>query len=438
MKKIVAIVGLAALGVSAVQTSLAQSVPPPDNSKPWSISATVRGFYDDNPATIPDSEWENRNKPPPPGSPANPYAGKDHKDSAGFEIAPGAALRWAMDQTTATLGVLYALKYYEHQPANSDKNYDQIFTFNAGLEHTFSEVQKISVNDSFVVGQEPDILRAGDATSTYQRISGSNIRNYGAIIYNATIAPRYGLELGYDNAYYDYVDDSPDGLAATLNRMENRAHVELLWEAQPETHALLGFQFRDTSYTGDAPIGGGLTSSDRDNRSYYVYIGIEHNFQQELSGSLRVGAQYSDYYNAPVGNTDHLSPYMRASLKWSYQPDSFVEAGFSYDRNATDQVSATTNSFVRDIQSAVVFGSINHHFTPKFLGSLIAQYQSSIFEGGSIDGQFEHYLTVGLLAEYQLLPNLNVHAGYNYDDLDSQIGRTFDRNRVFVGLTASY
>jgi hypothetical protein len=28
--------------------------------------------------------------------------------------------------------------------------------------------------------------------------------------------------------------------------------------------------------------------------------------------------------------------------------------------------------------------------------------------------------------------------GYNYDNVDSQLGRTYDRNRVYVGVTGSY
>src|SRR5262249_45623385 len=55
MKKIVASVGLVALGASGVQTAFAQDFSA-DNSKPWSISATLRGFYDDNVNTWPNNQ----------------------------------------------------------------------------------------------------------------------------------------------------------------------------------------------------------------------------------------------------------------------------------------------------------------------------------------------------------------------------------------------
>ena len=48
MKKIVASVGLVALGASGLQTVQAQGLLGPDDSKPWSVALTLRGFYDDN------------------------------------------------------------------------------------------------------------------------------------------------------------------------------------------------------------------------------------------------------------------------------------------------------------------------------------------------------------------------------------------------------
>src|SRR5512140_178613 len=117
MKKIVASVGLVALGASAIQAS-AQSVEAPDNSKPWSISAVLRGFYDDNPATIPDAS----------SAPAGRV-----RSSWGYEVSPSIALKWVLDQTTINLGYLYSLKYYQDTPPNSFNHDDQVHTFNISV-----------------------------------------------------------------------------------------------------------------------------------------------------------------------------------------------------------------------------------------------------------------------------------------------------------------
>src|ERR1051326_321875 len=231
MKKIVASVGLAAIGASGIESASAQALVAPDTSKPWSVSATLRGFYDDNISTLPN------NFSLPAGT---------HRDSFGFEVSPSAALVWSVEQTTVNLGALYLLTYYDHKPAFSTDHTDQSFTFHAGLTHAFNEETSLRVSDSFVIGQEPDMLRAGNTFSTFQRFSGDNIRNYGTIGLEAQLTPDVGLGLGYDNSLYDYkntgssstgglIGEVVPSLAGILNRIENRAHVEGLYQILPQT-----------------------------------------------------------------------------------------------------------------------------------------------------------------------------------------------------------
>lgn len=451
MKKIVASVGLVALGASGIQTVSAQTAlqPAPDTSKPWNISATLRGFYDDNTATMPNN--------------ATLPAGM-HRGSFGFEVSPSAALNYVMEQTTINLGVLYSLEYYDNKPPFDANHYDQVFTFSGGLTHRFSEQLKASINDSFVIGQEPDLLRAGNTFATFQRVSGDNIRNYGSANLDAQLTPKVGLGLGFDNAYYDYKDtgasstiDPTTGLdvvnpsiAGALNRMEDRVHLEALYELMPETKALIGYQFTDVDYTQNEPISGYLAfpgtivySRARDYREHTGYLGLEHNFLPNLTGSLRVGASYSDYYNDPTAKGSY-TPYVNMTLRYTYSPQSYVEAGFSYDRNATDVVGllgAGTGlaQITLDAESAVVYATINHHIVGNLFGNLMAQFQNSTYNGGEYNNVSEQYYLLGLDLQYRFNQYFSADAGYDYDNLQSPtIGRTFDRNRVYIGVTASY
>jgi hypothetical protein len=450
MKKIVASVGLVAIGASGIQTASAQAIGAPDASKFWSVSATLRGFYDDNTATLPN------NFTVPEGQ---------HRDSFGFEVSPAAALNWSVDQTTITLGAMYSFMYYENKPLNSTGHDDNTFTFNAGLSHAFNEQVQARVSDSFVVGQEPDVLRAGNVFSTFQRVSGDNIRNYGMIGLDAQLTPQIGISVGYDNAFYDYKDRGVSygsvvqpSLAGALNRIENRAHIEGNYQIMPETKVLLGYQFTDVNYTGDQLIGGvpvydssgtvvgvldPVFSKNRNSREHTFYAGAEHNFSPEFKGAIRAGASYTDYYdqssNSSVDNT--WTPYVNATLRYNYAPQSFVEGGFSYDRNATDVVGGSlANTTTLDAQSAVVFVSLNHRLTPQIFGSLLGQFQNSHYRGGTFDGQDEQYYLLGLQLEYRFNQYFSAHVGYNYDNLrsSSAINRSFDRNRVYIGLTATY
>jgi hypothetical protein len=457
MKKFVASVGLVAIGASGIQTASAQALGAGDASKPWSVSATLRGFYDDNTGTLPD------HVAPPNGA---------DRDSFGFEVSPSAALAWSVDQTTLTLGVLYSFMYYENIPPSSTGHDDHTFTFNGSLSHAFNEQVQARVSDSFVIGQEPDLLRAGNVFSTFQRVSGDNIRNYGMIGVDAQLSPEFGLNAGYDNAFYDYKDRGvhfngvavQPSLAGALNRIENRAHIEGNYQAMPETKVLLGYQFTDVSYTGDQLIGGHLLpdpnnpfqpildqngnpvvfdpqfSEDRNSRQHTFYTGAEHSFSPQFKGAIRVGASYTEYYNDTTVDST-WTPYVNATLRYNYAPQSFVEGGFSYDRNATDVVGAGLPSTMTvDAESAVVFVSVNHRLTPQIFASLLGQFQNSSYRGGTYDGNDEQYYLLGLQLEYRFNQYFSAHVGYNYDRLESSsaINRSFDRNRVYVGITATY
>ncbi|HLH54914.1 MAG TPA: outer membrane beta-barrel protein [Verrucomicrobiae bacterium] len=452
MKKIVASVGLVAIGASGIQTASAQALGAPDASKPWSISATLRGFYDDNTATVPN------NVTLPPGV---------HRDSFGFEVSPSAALAWSVDQTTVTLGALYSFRHYDRIPLNSTGHNDNTFTFNAGLTHAFNEQVAANVSDSFVIGQEPDLLRAGNTFSTFQRVSGNNIRNHGMIGVDAQLTPEFGIGAGYDNAFYDYKDRGAvavplaDGgtlyqpsLAGALNRIENRAHLEGTMQIMPETKALIGYQFTDVSYNANEVIGGYLDpflgdsrvySKSRDSREHTGYAGIEHNFSPQFKGALRVGASYTDFYNnnaaiSGIGSTS-WTPYVNGTLRYNYGPLSYVEGGVSYDRNATDVVGAgLPGTTTLDAESAVVYLSLNHAITPHFIASVIGQFQNSKYRGGTYNSNDEQYYLLGLNLEYRFNQYFSTEVGYNYDRLESSsaLNRTFDRNRVYIGVTASY
>jgi len=92
MKKIVASVGLAALGAASAQ---GQAVPgqTPAMPKPWSDSLTLRGFYDDNLNTATS------------GSP-------EKTGVFGFEVSPSVGYQWApTPQTHLSAAYVSSIKY---------------------------------------------------------------------------------------------------------------------------------------------------------------------------------------------------------------------------------------------------------------------------------------------------------------------------------------
>ena len=422
MNKIVASLGLAAISASSLQSVYAADDLGAPTSKIWNVSASLRGFYDDNINNTPSNE----------------------QSTYGFEILPGVGLKWDGEGTSVAAKYTYIFRMYDHVPTGNTQKYDQNHIFDFNLQHSISPRYHVAVNDSFVIGQEPDTLRAPAAPLTdFQRVPGSNIRNYGNVGFNAKISPVFSTELAYRNTFFDYDDEGGNAFSpsfsALLDRIENGISVEGHWLLRPTTTGLLGYKFGDVLYTGDEPIGITLVSEDRNSRSHYGYLGVLHTFRPDLQGSLRAGVQYIDFYNDPGSETD-FSPYILLTLRYLYGPDSHWEIGFSQTRSSTDiidQVSPT--DFVHDTDVSLVYGTINQRIAPHLYGNLIGTFQNSVYNGGSVDGDSQQYFQVGVNLQYRFNSYLSAEVGYNYDNASSDIpGQNFDRNRVYIGIGANY
>lgn len=442
MNRIIASVGLVALGAASVQAQTSTPIEGPA-SKWWNVSATVRGFYDDNINHV------------------------QHAGSAdavyGYELTPQVGISLGNDQTTFVADYRYAFLYYDKRPFGNTQKYDQDHTFDMALTHAFNERYSVRVRDEFVVGQEPEALRYDSAFHTPYRVSGDNIVNSGGIAFKAELTPQLGAEIGYDNAYYDYADTlslrepgkNLDGagnvispsISGTLDRIEQMPHISALWHVMPDTTASLSYQYQDIQYTGGEVISGNvgsrgtsLVSRDRDLRSHTVYLGLDHQFRPDFYGSVQAGGSYYDYY---VLNETSFGPYARLSLTWVYMLESSLTAGFQESRAATDVIGAadTKGHLTTDAEDSVVFATVRQRIVPNLFANLNGSFQRSAFNGGGpgFNGKIERFYELGANLEYVFNPHISVHAGYDFDRLDSELGnRTYSRNKVYVGATASY
>jgi len=424
MNKFAVSLGFVALGTTALHAVEATALNTMQRSKPWSVAASLNGFYDDNI----NSSYN------------------DRQDSFGMEITPSVDFGLAGDQTSFDLGYQFFAKWYDNQPAGQSSHWDLTHVFDGYLAHTFNPKLDMVVRDSFVLGREPDMLRAGDLPySTVQYVPGNNIVNYGSLNFNIEATELLGFNVGYANAYYNYADNggtpASPSTAALLNRVENRLNLDSLWKIRPETTAILGYMYGQYIYTADEPIGYGVNSSDKDSRSHTFYAGLQHAFSPTFSGTTKVGAQYFDYYGDPMGGND-WSPYATLDLNYQLQSTTSLGAGFSYSRSAADQAGqGTPNAYIKDTEVALLYGSVTHEIVPHLLGTAKATLQHATYNGGgpSYDGESYLFFGIGCDLAYQFTPNISTHIGYNYDNNSSDIaGQSYHRNRVYLGVTAGY
>jgi len=434
MKKLITSAGLAVLGAASINAQQVYAPAPglttTQLSKPWSVSAAVRGFYDDNYALTPSAGT------------VDPVTGEVLKpqSSYGYELTPGVSFNWAMEQTYIGLGYVYSYKYYEDRP---EHKYDQVHQANIKLSHAFTDRYKIDVADSFVKTSEPDLIAPSNSPNATIRTRQDVLRNYGSATLTAGFTDQLGVQLGYSNTLYDFSDDGAGSLSALLDRMEHLATVNLRWQALPSTVALIGYQFGMYDYTANentliqdpsSTLYNPLWSDERNSYSHYVYVGVDHTFNPQLDTSVRVGAQYIDYYNLPGGSENDISPFADANLTYRMTQDSSIQVGVRHSYIPTDAAALSQ-------QNTTTYGSINYRVLPPLVASLIGQWQYNTFEHGNAiyQDKSENFFLVGVNLTYEINRFLAAEAGYNYDRLDSDLGfRSFTRNRVYVGLRASY
>jgi len=449
MKKLFASVGLLAIGAASAHAQYAPGLTPLEMSKAWSLSAELRGFYDDNYLTAPKGFAEH---------------------SWGTEIAPSVSVNHSVQDTLFSASYLYDARWYENH-----STLDQSHQFNGRMEHEFSDRFRLAVNESFVVAQEPNVI---DSTviSTPLRVEGNNVRNTGQLDFTAELTRLLDLHMGYANTVYAYQQHAGDVIgfdttapsaanpygylpgvgqgfvpsrSAALDRMEQLATLDLRWKAMPDTTGVFGYQYEHVDYTSPeliiypSPATGypaGAASNIRNEDDHFGFVGVDHSFTPDLNASVRVGGEYVDYYNF---HTTRLSPYADANITWQYTSLSSAQLGVKHIHNSTDVTGATTP--VLDTDATAVYASVSHKVTDRFTINGMGQAQYSTFVGGdafgqgSINGRGEDFYVLGINFAYHVNPWFMTEAGYNYSKLNSDVyDRSYTRNMVYLGFRASY
>jgi len=407
------------------------------------VSASLRGFYDDN------------------------YNISGGRGSYGTELVPSISFNVPLQQTDVGLRYIYGLYYYNDRDSLGLNPFDQTHQVNIWLDHAFNTRWKLTASDTVAVGQEPELINNPNLPSAQVfRLNGNNVGNHANLTLSTEWTRQFSTSLNYGNDFYSYdnsgatlIDILPGGkgpsYAGQLNRIEQHIDLDLQWHFQPETMGFVGYQFSWVNFTGNElisysefpdPIKPLIKdvifhhSADRDSRTHYGYVGVQHQFTPNLAGTVRGGAAYTDNYNDPNYPSTSVSPYVDFNSTYTYSPGSYLQVGFTQDNNATDVVKADTTGHLTQYQeSSVIYADINHRLTPKLVGTIIARDQISAFQYGAYSSSADTDYSLGLNFDYQINHHFSVDVGYNYDQLVSDIpGRGFERNRFYFGLTATY
>jgi hypothetical protein len=432
MKKIFVSVGLAAAGVAGVTSLHAQSMDAGAAPKIWNVAANLRGFYDDNYAVA-----------------------HDKTGSFGFELTPSVSANVALQQTDIGVRYTFGMYYYLQRAQNGLDPLDYTHQGDIWLDHSFNERFKLTVADSVAVGQDPQLVQGGAPI----RVNGNNVNNTATVTLNSEWTRQFSTTTHYGNNFIDYtggestnnISGSDPSDADLLNRIRQDVGTTFNWQFQPETTGFIGYDFTWVDYTGNAQIAPQFTepsgkkvnyySDSRNYRTHTGYVGVSEVFSPNLSASVSLGASYTESYNDPVSKQNSLTPYVNASITYTYMPGCYVQAGFTQDQNSTDVAMPGANGQLTQYQESSTFSmSLNHQLTPKLSGAVVGSYQySSYNDGAYANNTGDSSVDAGLHFNYTINRHFSANAGYNFTELFSTINqRANNRNMVYLGLGANY
>ena len=462
MKNIIASTGLVALGIASLQPTTETNADPNPNT-PWSISASLRGFYDDNITTLPDTyrilvRYEPMTiRDPDTGEFVDVfepiYDEASKQSSYGISFSPSVNFNAVREQGKIGLGYTFGLKWYEDRDPDST---DESHTIAAKIAHSVSPTFSFELANNLRIAQEPEItvgtVRRAEVvvdseTGEIRTIRGEQdyLHNRASFYATQMLSDTYSIYAGYANTVFNF---DATRFSALLDRVEHTPLVHLKAQLKPNTVGLIGYRFKAVDFTGDkvkyfagTPAETLFDPEIRDSDSHYVYAGLDHAFTPTLQGSVRLGAQFTKFSNV---NKNSASPFVDANLSYGYAEGSHFQIGVKHERNRHDLAFEFDDDggLILDQKQTVVYASVNHQLTAKLNASLVGHYLNGSYESvGDVDGDNDEYWAFGLSLDYAINPYLAAEAGYNFDDYESGVQseyRSYDRNRVYVGLRASY
>lgn len=418
-----------------MSSARAQSMEAEASPKLWNVSASLRGFYDDNYSVTPAQ-----------------------KGSFGVKFSPSVSANVAFGQTDIGIRYTFGMYYYLQRDQDGINPFDLTHTGDLWVDHAFNERWKLNLTDSAAVGQDPQLVQGGAVV----RVNGNNLGNRFSAKLNTDWTRDFSTSLHYGNNIYVYSDNSVTNTtganpsnAALLNRIQQNAGLDLQWHFTPDTIGFVGYNYSWVRYDGSGLIAPTFIlinppnpprtvlyySNARDYDAHYGYVGLTEQLTPNLSCSLRGGASLVDSFNDPVSPNTSVAPYADVSVTYTYRPGSYLQGGYTQNINSTDVAApnAVTHHLTEYQETSTFYMDINHQFNSKLSGTLLGQYSYSTYKYGAYGGNGDDDFSASVSLNYQVNRHLSAEAGYNFDDLLSTINnRGYTRNRVYLGLSANY
>ena len=412
-------ISISAVGMAMASSLCAQSLfdlAPNDDqqeSLPLTWTAGVNFGYDDNPT---------------------PLLGNDDSSAYG-QAYVGLGFLTNTPQTTLSVGAqVGVIHYFDNLDQPGVDVDDTSFTASLYLNwtHRVSERLRFVSQNYAAYELEPDYstgFQSQRQTGNYFRWSTDNAVGYR---WSERLATYTGIRL--DGISFD---DFAGGDRSTWT-----AYNDFRYQLSPQTVLSLSYRHAETS--GDGSV------SDSSNQ--YILAGLEHRFSPSTSGVIRAGVQIRDVDNGSSSN----SPYVEASLNTRvneqfslraygrYGIEDYSRSLTNFDAPGTPFSVYSDNNTLRVgfdatykiSQDLSLVGGVNYaQLSYEDLQSNTVGGVPVLGGASSVDEDlFNAYIGFNV----SLSDNVTLNGRYNYEDLSSDAGRDYDRNRFSLGVSTQF
>lgn len=388
------------VAVMAVWTAVGTAVAQEPASDPWALSAGVNAQYTDN------RDGVDKNK-------------ESNLDITG-EVRGD--LRWRDgDRTRLDLFLAPSVKWHSDPRSTEEGNpqNDEELFGSAGFALKHMPVPRVGIDlaDTVTYTDDPEITSGGANV----RQSANHWLNSARAGVSAEVTQKVGVNVTGESLIKRYdkqaVADEQDE-----DTVKGNAYLKYLMGSGVNVFGMVGV----SDFSNESQV------RDRGSQVMTYGVGAEKIFSPDVIGKVVAGYQTAEFDDDAVDSQDTAYGSAEATLRAA--SPTRVRLGATYGFFAP-------NVSPYSVQKLASFwGAVDHDITGRLMVTLQGQYSDSDYdeEGPDLPGGSDKLGAVSLRGKYMMDRVWSVTAGYSYENWDSDVRESFDRNTVDVGVKAAF
>jgi len=337
---------------------------------------------------------------------------QDEQDSVYYQGGVSLGYGSSTRTTQFNIGAGFSAIYYDDPGETVDEDlYDARLTFNIRHEAT----SRLTISDQAFISYETEPnFNIGASTS---RRSDQYFYGYNNLSIAYAWSRRFSTVSNYTFSAIEYEEDELDN----ENRISHLLSQQFVYSISRVTSLTAEYRFDYTEFDDGV----------NDFIDHFVLVGVDHSFNRNLSGSVRVGAQFRDYDNR---DGSQETPYLEGALNYKAGKATSIRWYNRLGQEASEIGSFEENFAYRTGISAT------HKFTPELTGNAGVNYSHREFSDSQISPDIsEDLVNLNIGLSYEFSPGFNFYTNYYFTNVSSDNEfREFDRHRVAVGVNATF